>query len=456
MLRRDRNYVALGDPTAYTAAIDRLAGRSLADSQRFKDRSKVPSDASVGSTACAGSISARVAKQAESQSTPCRTSSPQLESKGTFTAAAQSGRQEHLARTRRVPGLGTPPHRTRSARCPATHGSRCSGDLGGKIKNLSTTSRQPASGHRQGTISALVQDRTNIDLSHDVFPWVGDAAIFHPRHRSAQAGRGAGDRVEGRRSGRPGDQLAARARPVDGQVAAAAPRPRHRRQRLQAITPSAPQAVNFVQQNGKVVIGLGDTATQDALTPKSTLGDAPSFAAATAPSVRPGRLLHLRGPGRQYLAATPSAKPARLQADRALLGAAAVPSAGGDNGLKIILRPPDKRVGVGNRPDRDRSPGAGPWSATPAWPSASSPRTSSPTPASAPVLPSSRGPLAAKEAVVKRSGYATSGFVRSKSSPASRRACASRRRGEAAAGRLVRDLADSSRETAAAVALVTG
>jgi len=105
-------------------------------------------------------------------------------------------------------------------------------------------------------------------------------------------------------------------------------------------SPNAAQPINFVQQNGKVVIGFGDAATQEALTPPETLAQAPNFSAASG---------SIGGGGPQFYVSVPEAlavlaQEASAKADPQfamilpyLKRLAYLTAGGGADGLKIVV-----------------------------------------------------------------------------------------------------------------------
>ncbi|MCA1656934.1 MAG: DUF3352 domain-containing protein [Actinobacteria bacterium] len=339
------DYVALGDPPAYTAAIDASQGESLADSQRFKDSvEKLPSD-SLGRVY--GDVQGLIARVAKQQGAPVNTVQnvvSQLGIEGTFTAAAQAGDKSISLDLNGVPGLGTAQPSTALATLPGDAWFALGlGDLGGKIKNLvDNIEAAGIPGLGKGTISAVVQDRTNINLATDVFPWMGDAAIFI---RGTEPGKFDGALVIESKDSAAADRAINFLRDFVQSTGQGKPQPLDvdtgagtGGNGFKLVSPSAPQAVNFVQQNGKVVVGLGDSATQEALSPSKTLSEVPAFAAAKSAFGDTGPSFFVSAEqALEFLAASASGSDPGFKQVEPYLQRLLFLAAGGDNGLKITL-----------------------------------------------------------------------------------------------------------------------
>ncbi len=303
------DFVALGDRPAFKAAIDASDGESLANSDRFRDAvDELPSDALGRIYGDVNGLVARVAKDNGVPESTVQNVLSRLGIKGTFTAAAQAGDKRISLDVVGVPGLGTTEPSKVLGSLPSDAWLAVGvGDFGGRLKGLADRIEAAGiPGIGKGVVAAAVESQTGIDLNEEVFPWLGDAALFI---------RGTDpDSLEGALVLESTDDAAA-AQTVDALRSVAAEQGLGTVEPLGLsgegagftiirdsdttdstettettsttglIEPTEPtrtsQPINVVQQKGRVIIALGDSATAAALTPIKKLEASPAFAAAS-------------------------------------------------------------------------------------------------------------------------------------------------------------------------------
>lgn len=336
------DFVALGDPPAFTAAVDASKGDSLADSQRFQDAVKdVPGDA-LGRVY--GDVKGLIGQVAQDQGVPAGTVEDvvsKLGVEGTFVASAEAGEKSVSLDLQGLGGAAGAEPPTLLGELPADAWLAFGvGDVGGKLQNIVDEIESAGiPGVEKGTIAAAVQSQANLDITNDVFPWLGDAALFV---RGTEPGNLDGALVLESKD----DAAAARAmnalREIVQTQGQGTPQPLELGtggNGFKLDSPSAAQPINFVQQNGKVVIGYGDAATQEALTPALTLGDAPTFAAATGSlgDNGPAFFVSAEQAVNVLAAGSAAADPRFQQIAPYLQRLSYLTAGGGDGALKIVL-----------------------------------------------------------------------------------------------------------------------
>jgi hypothetical protein len=334
------DFVAQGDPSAFTAAVDASKGNSLADSQRFKDAVKdVPSDA-LGRIY--GDVKGLIGQVAQQQGVPAGTVEDlvsKLGVEGTFVASAEAGDKSVSLDLHGLGGAAAAQPPTLLGDLPADAWLAFGiSDVGAKLKSIVDEIESAGiPGVGKGTIAAAVQSQANLDINADVFPWLGDAALFVRGTDPAN--------LDGALVIQSNDEFAA-ARTVNvlREIVQSQGTPQpldlgSGGNGFKLVSPSAAQPINFVRQPGKVVIGYGDAATQEALTPARTLGDSPSFTAASGSLGDNGPAFFISAEQAVNVLAASSAStdPTFQKIAPYLQRLSFLTAGGGDGALKIVL-----------------------------------------------------------------------------------------------------------------------
>ncbi len=214
-------------------------------------------------------------------------------------------------------------------------------DVSGKAKNLIDAIEEfGVPGLSRDVIAGALELQAGLDLDEDVLSWPGDAAFFL---RGTDPGA-----VEGVLVIDSKDDIAA-ARTLDGLREALEADGTATAQPLELggaggsgfelETAQFPEPLNFVQRNGKVAIGLGDAATEQALNSTETLADSPEFKTATGTLGEGGPAFYLSVPeGLNYLEQRPEGQDPEFQAALPYLKRLAFLTAGTNEGaLRIVL-----------------------------------------------------------------------------------------------------------------------
>lgn len=295
------DFVALGDESAFKASIDASKGDSLADTDRYtKAVADVPDDA-LGSAYL--DLNGLIGQVAHEQNAPKSVVDNVVSKLGVGDSLVVSATAGDKSVGLDLGGLGGSTADAPSALLAGLPSDAWFAfgfeDVG---KRVNTLLKDLASvgipGVTEDTIALAIQQQAGIDLRADLTDWLGGAAVFirgaDPAHLDGALVLESTD-----------DAAAAQAmntlRDVVQEQGQGTPKPLELGSGGNGFTldsPAAAQPINFVQQNGKVVIGYGDAATQAALTPPDTLAQAPSFTAASG---------SIGGGGPQFYLAVPEA-----------------------------------------------------------------------------------------------------------------------------------------------------
>lgn len=337
------DFVALGDESAFKAAIDASKGDSLADSDRYKEAiADVPGDA-LGSAYL--DLQGLVTRVASEQNVPQDTVDNVVSKLGLDDSLVISATTGEKSLGLDIGGLGGSAADAPSALLAGLPSDAWFAvgiaDVGDKVDSLlQQIGSAGIPGLTEETIALGIQQQVGIDLKADVTDWLGDAALFirgtDPAHLDGALVLESTD-----------DAAAARAmntlREVVQTQGQGTPGPLELGNGGNGFTlddPTVAQPINFVQQNGKVVIGFGDAATQAALTPPETLAQNPSFVAASG---------SIGGGGPQFYLSVPEAvgvlaqdAGARADPDFAkilpyLQRLSYITAGGGGGGLKLVV-----------------------------------------------------------------------------------------------------------------------
>lgn len=337
------DFVAVGDESAFKASINASKGESLADSDRYtKAVADVPSDA-LGSAYL--NLNALIGQVAAEQNAPKDVVNNVVSKLGLGDSLVVSATAGDKSVGLDLGGLGGSAADAPSALLAGLPSDAWLAfgiaDLGKKVNSLTKDlGSLGIPGVTPDTIALAIQQQAGIDLQTDLTDWLGGAAVFirgtDPAHLDGALVLESTD-----------DAAAAQAmntlRDVVQQQGQGTPKPLELGSGGNGFTldsPSAAQPINFVQQNGKVVIGYGDAATQAALTPSDTLAQVPTFSAASG---------SIGGGGPQFYVSVPQAVAVLAQE----AGAKADPqfamilpylqrlsyltAGGGADGLKIVV-----------------------------------------------------------------------------------------------------------------------
>ena len=135
-------------------------------------------------------------------------------------------------------------------------------------------------GPSRDTIASGLEAQTGLDLDRDLLGWMGDLGVFV--RGTALLDLGGAVVIETTDPAASGRALQAveRLLRADGEVTVGAPSVGGIDEGFSATGPGAPQAVQVVQADGRVVAAYGEPATTDGLDPQRTLADDPEFTAA--------------------------------------------------------------------------------------------------------------------------------------------------------------------------------
>lgn len=139
---------------------------------------------------------------------------------------------------------------------------------------------EESGGPSRDVIESGLEAETGLDLERDLLAWMGDLGIFV--RGTALLDIGGGVVVETTDPVASGRALEAveRLLRAEGEVAVAPPSVAGVENGFSVTGPGAPQAVQVVQADGRVVAAYGEPATADGLDPTQPLADDPQFTAA--------------------------------------------------------------------------------------------------------------------------------------------------------------------------------
>ncbi len=277
------DFVALGDEAAYKAAIDASEGDSLADAEKFTNAVSDTPDDALGQAYL--DLQALVGAVAEEEGVPSGTVDNVVEQLGVddaLVASFESGEKSVAMDLGGVGDLGGAPPQLLSQLPADTTFAFGVSDVGGKIKGLINAIESAGiPGVGEGSVAALLQAGADIDVEEDLASWLGDAAFFvRGTDPATLDGAFVFESTDDNAAALTLDKL----RGVASTQGLGSPQPLELGSGGNGFMVDSPdfnQPLNFVQQNGKFVIGVGEQATQLALTPSETLADAPPFAAAS-------------------------------------------------------------------------------------------------------------------------------------------------------------------------------
>lgn len=335
------DFVAQGDEAAYRAAINASQGDSLADLEGFKDSTgDVPDDAlGVGYLNLKGLIG-QVAQEQGLPSGTARNVADKLGVGNALVFSAESAPKSVALEVHGAGGLGGPAPDLLGKLPADTSFAVGVSDVGVKLKNIVAKIESAGiPGVGKGTIAAAVQTQADLDLDQDVFSWLGDVAVFV---RGTDPSTADGALVIESKD----DAAAALALDKLGQLLESRGQGTIRPLSLgsggngfELTSPDFNQPLNFVQQNGLFVIGVGEAATQAALTPTETLADSPSFSAAAGTLGAGGPAFYVSIPDvASLIGASPNTDPEQFAQLKPYLDRLAYLTGGGsDGGVKIVL-----------------------------------------------------------------------------------------------------------------------
>ncbi|MFN2612314.1 MAG: DUF3352 domain-containing protein [Solirubrobacterales bacterium] len=337
------DFVAQGDETAFKAAIDASKGDSLADSERFnKAIGDVPSDA-LASTYL--DLHGLIEQTAVERNVP-KNIVDEIVSKlgiGDSLVASASAGDKSLGLD-----LGGLPESTADAPSELLAGLPSdawlavgAGNVGGRVNSLlKTIGEAGIPGVTGDTIALGIEQQAGLDLRADITDWLGDAAVFV---RGTDPSNLDGALVLESKDDAAAAQAMNDLRDAVQQQGRGSPKPLELGSGGNGFTledPAFAQPLNFVQQNGKVVIGYGDAATQAALSPSKTLAKAPGFTAASGSIGGGGPQFYVSAPEAvDLLAKDPNAKadPSFAKILPYLQRLAYITAGGAEGGLKIVV-----------------------------------------------------------------------------------------------------------------------
>jgi hypothetical protein len=339
-------FAVLGSRKAFEAAVDVSNGEAepLAESQDFKDATADLPDNSLATIIT--NTADLVAGQADARGLPAdltRKLAPKLGLDETIAASVVPGDKNLTVDLGGLPGgVGDAPSKLISGLPADAWFAVGLDELGGKINALlKTLGDAGIPGVTPDTINAVVADRAGIDLQEDLSSWLGGAALFVRGEDSASLeGALVLESTDDAAAARAMNELRESVPAQQGTSA----QPLELGSGGNGFTiddPDVEQPVNFVQQNGKFVIGVGDIATQEAINPPRTLAQAPQYTAASG---------SIGGGGPEFFLSIPKAisvlgDPDPL-ADPALAGLSPLSllkgleyltAGGSDRGLKIVF-----------------------------------------------------------------------------------------------------------------------
>lgn len=335
------DFVALGDESAFKAAIEASEGDSLADAERFTNAiSDIPDDA-LGQAYL--DLKALIGAGVEEEGIPAESAGKAVEKLGIDDALVASFESGDRSLAVDVGGLGDlggePPQLLAELPADATFAVGIA-DVGDKLKGLiNAVESAGIPGLGKGSVAALLQAGADIDVEEDLTSWLGDAALFIRGTDPAT--------LDGALVFESTDDAAAaltldKLRSVVESQGQGSPEPLELGSGGNGFmleSPDFPQPLNFVQQNGKLVVGVGEVATQLALTPSKTLADAAPFAAASGALGDSGPSFFASLPELVTLIAADDALSAEdfEQAKPYLDRLSYLTAGGGEGGVQIIL-----------------------------------------------------------------------------------------------------------------------
>jgi len=334
------DFVVGGDEAAFKAAVDASKGNSLADSNQFKGAvADAPSDALGRGYLDLKQLEGYVAAQQGAPSSTVEQVASKLGVSDSLVVSASAAGPKTVGLDVRGLGAlgGAPPSLISKLPADSTFAFGVS-NLGGGLKGLLDKIESAGiPGLPKGAISAGISLQAGIDLQ-SVLPWMGDAAVFirgnHPTN------------VDGALVIQSKDDTAAAKtmqslRLLVQKTGRRTPGPLKLGTGGNGFTLTDrrfPQPLNFVQQNGLFVIGVGQAATQEALTPGKTLASSPEFKASTA-ALGGNAAFYASSAGLLSLFQRgPKVTAARLAQAKTYLDRLSFLAAGGQNGaLRIVL-----------------------------------------------------------------------------------------------------------------------
>ncbi|MGZ5339933.1 MAG: DUF3352 domain-containing protein, partial [Solirubrobacterales bacterium] len=335
------DFVALGDEPAYRAAIDASEGDSLADAEKFKDAISDISDDALARGYL--NLKALIGQVAQEQGVPSGTAASVASKIGiddSLVLSMESAPKSVALDLHGLGGFGGPAPDLLGNLPADTSLAVGISDVGGKLKSLvEKVESAGIPGIGKGTIAAAVQTQADLDINEDLFPWLGDAAVFV---RGTDPSTADGALVIQSKD----DAAAALALDKLGQLLESQGQGSLKPLSLgsggngfELTNPNFSQPINFVQQNGLFVIGVGEAATQAALTPTETLADAEPFTAATGTLGDGGPAFYAAIPQLvSLIAASPNTNAAQFAQLRPYLDRLAYLTGGtSEGGVKIVL-----------------------------------------------------------------------------------------------------------------------
>lgn len=337
------DFVALGDESAFKASIDASKGDSLADSDRYTEAiADVPDDALGSAYLDLNGLIGQVARQQDAPRSVVENVVSKLGLGDSLVVSATAGDKSVGLDLGGLGGSTADAPSELLAGLPSDAWFAFGIDDVGKklntlVKDLGSVG---IPGLSEDTIALAIQQQAGIDLRTDLTDWLGGAAVFV---RGTDPANLDGALVLESTDDAAAAQAMNTLRDVVQQQGQGTPKPLQLGSGGNGFTldsPNAAQPINFVQQNGKVVIGFGDAATQEALTPPETLAQAPNFSAASG---------SIGGGGPQFYVSVPEAlavlaQEASAKADPQfamilpyLKRLAYLTAGGGADGLKIVV-----------------------------------------------------------------------------------------------------------------------